>query len=678
MKAGRLVVGSALVLALTSIVMYFVLGETRRLVDDWVIHNVVATSMFAVVVWLALPGGPQNRALWTLTWASAFGALTAFGAALGLAVTGIAAGDIDAELVTVAPAELELAGAIGFVLAQALWVPSLFLILTLGLLLFPDGAFPSLRWRWVGWFAGLSITALTSYFAWGARPWSDSPYITSDAELLELFPSIVLPMVVVATVASLVGLVLRCRRSTGELRQQFRWVTWGFSILAVLTATLMPTNIDLFQIVSLPAIALVGVTYGVAITKYRLYEIAIVLNRSLVFAVLAGFITGVYAVIVVGLGSWIGAGTSSLPLSMAATAVVAVAFEPVRHWVQRIANRLVYGSRATPYQVLADLTARLASAESTDGLLERMVRRLAEGTGAVRASLRLEGEDLPTAVWPPDADEAGAGDGEFTVPIAGGERVLGSLSVLKTRGESLTPTEQGLVEDLAGSAAMVLNKVRLDTDFAARAEELRLSRRRLVDDQRRRLERDLHDGAQQQIVALKVKLGLAVRFADQESSEGIARLITQMAEDSQAAIEEIRSLAKGIFPPLLESEGLESVVTAGAANASIPVIVDASDLDRYDIDVEAAAYFCISEAITNAVKHSQAGRIDVELRKGEKGLEFVVGDNGDGFGAAQFSEGSGLVGMRDRLEALGGSLSVTSSPGGGSRIEGFVPAVPVG
>ena len=442
-KAGRLVVGSALVLALTSIVMYFALGETRRLVDDWVIHNVVATSMFAVVVWLALPGGPQNRALWTLTWASAFGALTALGAALGLAVTGIAAGDIDAELVTVAPAELELAGAIGFVLAQALWVPSLFLILALGLLLFPDGAFPFLRWRWVGWFAGLSITALTSYFAWGARPWSDSPYITSDAELLELFPSIVLPMVVVATVASLVGLVLRFRRSTGELRQQFRWVTWGFSILAVLTATLMPTNIDLFQIVSLPAIALVGVTYGVAITKYRLYEIAIVLNRSLVFAVLAGFITGVYAVIVVGLGSWIGAGTSSLPLSIAATALVAVAFEPVRHWVQRIANRLVYGSRATPYQVLADLTARLASAESTDGLLERMVRRLAEGTGAVRASLRLEGEDLPTAVWPPDADEAGAGDGEFTVPIAGGEAGPRVLVGVEDEGRVADPDRAG-------------------------------------------------------------------------------------------------------------------------------------------------------------------------------------------------------------------------------------------
>ena len=259
--------------------MYFALGEARRLFDDWVIHNVLATSMFAVVVWLALPGSPENRALWTLTWSSAFGALTAFGAALGLAVTGIAAGDIDAQLVAVAPDELELAGAIGFVFSQALWVPSLFLILTLGLLLFPDGASPSPRWRWVGWFAGLSITALTSYFAWGARPWSDSPYITSNDERLELIPSIVLPMLVVATMASLVGLVVRFRRSTGELRQQFRWVTWGLAILAVATASLIPISIDIFKIVGLPAIALLGISYGVAITKYRLYEIDVVLNR---------------------------------------------------------------------------------------------------------------------------------------------------------------------------------------------------------------------------------------------------------------------------------------------------------------------------------------------------------------------------------------------------------------
>ena len=509
------------------------------------------------------------------------------------------------------------------------------------------------------------------------RPTSQKPYSLSGEEDLPPLIGIGLLLLLAMVLTSVVALIVRFRRSTGDAREQFRWATWGMAILAVVTVSVAPISRDVFRIVSLPAIVLLGVAYGVAIAKYRLYEIDLVINRSLVFGVLAAFITGVYAVVVVGLGSWIGAGTSNLPLSIAATAVVAVVFEPVRHWVERVANRLVYGTRATPYQVLADLTTRLASAESMDGLLERMVRRLAEGTGAVRATLRLEGQDLPAAEWPSSAAADIDSEGEVTVSIVGGDTSLGSLSVVKARGESLTPTELGLVEDLAGSASMVLNRVRLDSDLAARAEEMRISRRRLVDaqdDERRRLERDLHDGAQQQIVALKVKLGLAARFAEQEASEGSAQLIAQMAEDAQHAIEEIRSLAKGIFPPLLEGEGLKAAMTAGAASAPVPVIVDASDLGRYSPEIEAAAYFCISEAITNAVKHSRAECIDVRLRNGTDGLEFVVSDGGLGFDTEKHGEGSGLVGMRDRLEALGGSLAVSSSPDSGTTIRGFVPS----
>ena len=362
------------------------------------------------------------------------------------------------------------------------------------------------------------ISVVVALFVWEFRPTSQKPYSLSGEEDLPPLIGIGLLLLLAMVLTSVVALIVRFRRSTGDAREQFRWATWGMAILAVVTVSVAPISRDVFRIVSLPAIVLLGVAYGVAIAKYRLYEIDLVINRPLVFGVLAAFITGVYVVVVVGLGSWIGAGTSNLPLSIAATAVVAVVFEPVRHWVERVANRLVYGTRATPYQVLADLTTRLASAESMDGLLERMVRRLAEGTGAVRATLRLEGQDLPAAEWPSSAAADIDSEGEVTVSIVGGDTSLGSLSVVKARGESLTPTELGLVKDLAGSAAMVLNRVRLDSDLAARAEELRISRRRLVDaqdDERRRLERDLHDGAQQQIVALKVKLGLAARFAEQ-------------------------------------------------------------------------------------------------------------------------------------------------------------------
>ncbi|MDX1450175.1 MAG: sensor histidine kinase, partial [Acidimicrobiia bacterium] len=233
------------------------------------------------------------------------------------------------------------------------------------------------------------------------------------------------------------------------------------------------------------------------------------------------------------------------------------------------------------------------------------------------------------------------------------------------------------VEDLAGSAAMVLNKVRLDADLAARAEELRRSRRRMLDaqgEERRRLERELHDGAQQQIVALKVKLGLAARFADEEGSEASAKLIRQMAADAQLAIDEIRSLAKGIFPPLLENEGLVAALTAGAASAPIPVIVESDGVGRLPADVEAAAYFSITEAVTNAVKHSRASRIDVRLTNGS-GLSFTVTDDGQGFDTGTASDGSGIVGMRDRLEAMGGTLSIESVPGQGTTITGHLPGM---
>ena len=490
---ARLIVGAAFLLAIIAVGIYVAKDLTPLLVDDWVLHNVMGASISGIVVWLALPDRPRNGALWVLVWVSLFSGLQTFGAALGLAVTGIPSSDIDSGAVELIPSDLELFGAVGFLLAQAVWVPAIFLLLTLGILLFPNGNLPSARWRWVARFSVVATAGFTGFLAWNARPWSSDPYFTPSSSL-GLGVGLLFGAVLASVIASVIGLVLRFRRSSGEVRQQFRWVTWGFSILALVTAIVMPFDLDLYRIVSLPAVTLLGVAYGIAISRYRLYEIDVVVNRSIVFAVLAGFITGVYAIVVVGLGSWVGAGTSSLPLSIAATALVAVVFEPVRHWIQRIANRLVYGSRATPYEVLADLTARLASAESTDGLLERMVRRLAEGTGAAGAWLRLEGEALATAVWPPDVDEI-ALDGEFTVPIVGGERVLGSLSVVKARGESLTPTEQGLVEDLAGSAAMVLNKVRLDTDLEARAEELRLSRRRLVDDQRRRRGDGVEQGA---------------------------------------------------------------------------------------------------------------------------------------------------------------------------------------
>lgn len=651
-----------------------------RIIEDFVPQLAAIGTGFGLLAWHVLPRDPGNRVVWVYALVSVLAGVyvTAEAAAVaglraeGLPITGEA---IDA----LRPTDLNFVVAAAVMIGAIVISPGIFWLLSLGIVMFPDGRLPSRRWRWVVWLAVASGLVTGVILGWLEQPASDVTYgsVESDYDTWISAPLIGL---VAATVFSFVGLLVRFRRSIGVERQQIRWVLFGTSLVVPALAAaviLSGTGKELgLSILVLAALLVYMGCFWVALTRYRLYDIDIVISRSIVFGVLAAFITAVYALVVVGIGSWIGAGTSSLALSIAATAIVAVVFEPVRERIQRIANKIVYGAKATPYQVLADLTARLASAESTEGLLERMVQRLAEGTGASKAVVRLTGEEGgPTAVWPPDAADS-PDDGAFTVPITASDVELGSVSIVKARGESLTPTEQALVEDLAGSAGMVLTKVRLDADLEARAEELRVSRRRLVDaqaEERRRLERDLHDGAQQQVVALKVKLGLAQRLAEQEGSEQAAAMIEQMAADAQSTIDEIRSLGKGIFPPLLESDGLRAAVSAGAANAPLPVVVDASDLGRYDSELEAAAYFCITEAITNAIKYSGSDRIDVHLRTVDGGLEFVVADRGEGFEMTEHRSGTGLVGMRDRLEALGGRLRVASSPGSGTRVEGFLP-----
>ena len=651
-------------------------GRFDHFLQDYISHIAVIAIAFGLLSWVVLPRQWGNRVVWVyllvavlagvyvLSNAVAFAGMRAGGFAIGLE-----------QIDELRPIDLGPVSAWGVFLSDVAVTPAIWGLLSLGVLLFPNGGLPSPRWRWVAWLAVASMLATSVILGYLERPGGDLRYGALDTyDDIIVWPLLGL---VVATGFSFISLLVRFRRSTGAERQQIRWVLFGSALsVPALGVAVMFDGVDQN---ALAVIVLIGLTiysagFWLAITRYHLYDIDVVISRSIVFAVLAAFITGVYAIVVAGVGSWIGAGSSNLGLSIAATALVAVAFEPVRLRIQRFANRVVFGTRATPYQVLSDLTARLASAESTEGLLERMVQRLTEGTGASRAVLRLDGAS-PT-IWPPEGAD-NAEDDEFTLPITAGETIVGSVSVLKGRDESLTPTERGLVEDLAGSAGMVLNKMRLDADLATRAEELRVSRRRLVDaqaEERRRLERDLHDGAQQQVVALKVKLGLAQRFAEQEGSGRAAELIQEMAADAQAAIDEIRSLGKGIFPPLLASDGLRAALSAGAANAPIPILVDTGDLGRYPREVEAAVYFCVSEAITNAIKYSEAGRIEVQLTGGDRRLDFVVADDGRGFDPISSAKGSGLVGMRDRLEAVGGSLAVTSSPGRGTRVAGSIPA----
>jgi len=268
----------------------------------------------------------------------------------------------------------------------------------------------------------------------------------------------------------------------------------------------------------------------------------------------------------------------------------------------------------------------------------------------------------------PDCDRA--------APVRHQGELLGALSVKKRTGEALTPVEEKLLDDLARQAGLVLKNVGLTTDLQARLEELRGSRQRLVaaqDQERRRLERNLHDGAQQHLVAIKVRLGLAEMLAVKDPAK-LKQTLAQLVADTDEALNTLRELARGIYPPLLADRGLVAALEGQVTRAPIPVTVVAEGLGRYSQEVEAAVYFCCLEALQNIQKYARATAAQVSFSATASEVSFEIRDDGSGFDPATVRWGSGLQNMEDRLNALGGSLEVRSRPGHGAAVTGTVPA----
>ena len=588
------------------------------------------------------------------------------------------------------------------------WTGSLFLLsigfAVFALLLFPTGSLPSRRWRPVAWAAGVAMVAwaLGNTFApVSASGNSPSPLAVAGpaGQFFSILGRIGLSLVLAAGAAAVISLVFRYRRARTVEREQLKWLVYaGGLIVAAALATAPIEKLlgpgssaanNLENAVTTGTVALVPVAIGIAIFRYHLYDIDVVINKTLVYGSLAVFITGVYVAIVVGIGSLAQHGARpSLALSIVATAVVAIAFQPVRAWVQRLANRLVYGRRATPYQVLADFAGRMAGAYAAEDLLPRMARILAEGTGATRADVWLKSGDTfhDGAAWPADAPplppaRATAADvpayaaADRILPVRYQGEVLGALSVSKRPGESLTPTEDRLLADLAGQVGLVLKNAGLRELLLARLEEIRASRLRLVaaqDAERRRIERNIHDGAQQQLVALAIKLSITESMIGTDV-DGEREMLAELRQDAAGAVEDLRDLARGIYPPLLATMGLTAALEAQARKAPMPTLVTADGVGRYPQDVEAAVYFCVLEALQNVAKYAGATRAEVKLAGSGHDLRFEVTDDGAGFDPQSRGYGTGLQGMADRLHAYGGSLDVRSAPGAGTTIAGRFP-----
>ena len=683
---GRWLSGTAVILAMIGLGV--LVGRT-----DWYALLELPGLLFAMVgigfgalAWVTLPAQPGNAAIWTYAWSALCAGLVVVGVALMSVFLGARLEAIDSG--TIAPADVPVAAGIGLLLLGAGWIPAFNLVFTRGLLLFPDGELSSIRLRWLDRLIVVATVVATGSAAILFLPSSTVPADTFDTRLGAVVEMAVMLLGLTA-IASAVALGSRYRRSDPIVRTQIRWVALGgFVLIAsvlvnlVLQGGLGDDGIGMLAL-SVP-VGLFVASFWVAITKHRLYDIDLVVSRSLTFGALAVFIGAVYVAIVVVVGALVGQGDqASFGLSIVATAFVALAFQPVRRRVERVANRIVFGERATPYEVLADFSRRAAEAPD-DGFLERVPRLIVDGTGADRAALWVhEGAGFnAVASWPDGAtteilgDEFHDPEADLSLPVFHDGELLGGVSLHVARGETITPPEARLLDDLVAGLGIALRNARLTENLRHQVEELERSRDRVVtaaDRARRSLEHQLDSGPQQQLVALKVKLGPIRKMAEQAGAVKSVQVLRQLESAAGDAITAVRDFAGGVYPPLLEAEGLVVALGNQTRRAALPVTVDAAGVTRYPREVEAAVYFAILEALQNSTKYAGADGVTVSLVGDDYTLTFEVVDDGAGFDLDTVVAGSGLANMGDRIDSVGGTFEIESAVGSGTTVRGSIP-----
>jgi signal transduction histidine kinase len=535
------------------------------------------------------------------------------------------------------------------------------------------------------------------------------------------------PIIAAAVVAALVGVPASRQRflgARGSVRQRMEWL--GLAVMVVAEAALVLAALRVlvgWPAQLLPVVGAVTVLVPLALAAGASPRLVGRVDRLLAHTVslagLSALIVAVYLVVVLGLGRLpTGGERALLTLSMAAAAICAILYLPARERLGQFANRLVYGERHAPDEALRTFGNRLSRAIPLDelllqlaeslhttmaleaaevwtgsqGLLERVVSvpergpaRLTVGQAAAPVVARA-GVSGPAwlAVWLP-ALLAGRENAILRVaPVTNSQELLGLLVIVRRPGdESFSQEDEGVLAELARQVGLALHNVRLDSALQAsldevrrKAEELQASRARIVaagNAERRRIERNLHDGAQQRLVALAVKLRLAHQLADVDVEQAKG-MLEELRGELREAVEELRTLAHGIYPPLLMDQGLAAALGSAADRAALPTRLESSSVGRYPTEAEAAVYFCCLEALQNAAKHAgQGATATVRLWEESGALRFEVADDGAGFDPTSKGQGAGFINMSDRLGAIGGTLQVDSTPGAGTRVRGAVP-----
>jgi signal transduction histidine kinase len=573
-----------------------------------------------------------------------------------------------------------------------IWLSSLSLVLSLFVfLLFPSG---KLAPTWMRWcllvFLGIDAIVLLRFynaFVIQGIAVSRPPWLAALGEL--------------AVIA--LAQVHRYRRvSTPLERQQTKWVVFGLAvpIIVVFIGTLLglipalaehgspfPLVVDEMGFL----LAFSPLSFGIAILRYRLWDIDVIIRRTVVYAALTACVIGVYVLIVGYLGAALRVG-SGLPISLVATGVVAVLFQPLRDRLQHGVDRLLFGERGNPYGVLARLDARLAQALPAESVLPTIVETVAAALKLPHVAITLvrhEAQRAPiepattarlsdpekVSVSPPEERVAAvygtAGPAVLRLPLVYGADTVGYLYLTARPGETgVTPADRRLLEDLAAHAGVVAHAVRLTSDLQHARERLVTAR----EEERRRLRRDLHDGLGPQLASLTLTLTAAREFLERDPTQADA-LLRELTQHVQGAIGDVRRLVYELRPPALDDLGLVGALRDQAARYSrggLDVRVEATPpLAPLPAAVEVAAYRVALEALANVARHAHARHCVICLTV-DRDLTVEVSDDGIGI-APDAAAGVGLRSMRERAEELGGSLVVAPLPEGGTRVRARWP-----
>jgi signal transduction histidine kinase len=625
-------------------------------------------------------------------------------------------------------------------LAWTRLTPALAVPWALFLLWFPDGRFTSRNWKRFFVAATVACLALTAIGYLLAAPNGPLPALSpvarapapsggplaarGPANLVYLIDTVTLALPLVA----LVGLAQRYRRSGAVARQQIKWLVAGAAVAVSgdTIASLIQNSGGAAHALGVAIVIAVNplpvVAAATAILRYRLWDIDVVVSRAVIYAVLWIVLSAVLLVPALATGLLVGGPGALAAVGLAL--LVTLAFQPARARLELMVERLVYGDRRRGYALLARFGQTLRAATGVGEVAPQLAEVVRSGLGATwagvwvyvaaegGAALRpvaatgiepgpvvlLSAETSARLLSSPAQPLAGGLPAELgllapqataaaVVPLVAGEELVGVVACGQRPGDPLGERDHELLGQLARESALALRNLRLEaqlrerlTQIEEQAEELRRSRQRLVsvqDEERRRIERNLHDGVQQQLVALAARL----RRAAIATPADARLLLEQLAPEAEEMVFALQDLARGIFPSLLADQGLAAALRTQAARTPMAIQVEAEPNltgQRFDREVEAAFYFVALEAMTNAQKHAPGAVVTVSLRSADAGRRMVLEIHDDGPGIQQrvASQGTGLQNMKDRLAAVGGELGINSRPGAGTwiRAEAPVPA----